>query len=249
MKKNILIVFLLFISSFISLHAQTTRVTYKKDYYDAEASAKIFKENKENLPQYVMDMIAESFRKELSNEFELIFDKSKSIYKKIEVLSTSDNNMSGSSSSDNVYFKNIETKDKIFKSQQTGTTTNVQVDFEQYKWEITTETKLINGYKCYKAKTKTSFFHRVKQEEVILNRIAWFTSEIPSSFGPEGFDGLPGLVLETAENEGICLHAIKIEFDCKKEIEKPKCNKTISHKEFKEILDGNYQKRLDEIQD
>ena len=249
MKKNILILFLLFTNLIVSLNAQTTRVTYKKERNDPESLEKYFKENKEKLPQYAIDIVRKSFEKMLSEEFVLIYDKTKSIYQKTQVLSTNDNNTSGNpSETDNVYFKNLETKDKVFKSSQTGTKTNVQVDFEQYKWEITTETKLINGYKCFKAKTIVIGFNRVKKEEIILNRIAWFTPEIASSFGPQGFDGLPGLVLETAENDKIYLHATKIEFDYKKgkDIEKPKCNKTISHKEFIEIVDGNYKKMIDE---
>lgn len=247
MKKHILIAFILFMNIFFTLNAQITRVTYKKDYNDPEASVNYLKENKEKLPQYALDIVKKTLEKMLKEEFELIYDKTKSIYQKIQVLSTNDDNTSGyPSDTDNIYFKDLETKEKIFQSQQTGTTTNVEVDFEQYKWEITTENKLINGYKCFKAKTIIIGFNRVKKEEIILNRIAWFTPEIASSFGPQGFDGLPGLVLETAENDKVYLHATKIEFDCKKEIEKPKCNKTISHKEFKEIVDGNFQKILDE---
>ena len=59
---------------------------------------------------------------------------------------------------------------------------------------ISTETKKIDNYTCYKATTeyvvtnpKGTFKHPV---------VAWFCPEIPISHGPNGYGGLPGLILE-----------------------------------------------------
>ncbi|NHN26355.1 GLPGLI family protein [Flavobacterium jejuense] len=72
-------------------------------------------------------------------------------------------------------------------------------DTTSYNWKIYNETKLIDGKKCYKATTtkKITLKSRVKEYEVI----AWFYSDIPTSFGPKGFNGLPGLIIELIDDK------------------------------------------------
>jgi GLPGLI family protein len=55
----------------------------------------------------------------------------------------------------------------------------------KWDWQITNETKEINGFVCKKAISEAfgSYF------------TAWFTEDIAISAGPENFDGLPGLIL------------------------------------------------------
>lgn len=61
-------------------------------------------------------------------------------------------------------------------------------------WELTNETKTINGYLCYKA---TSIYHNSSwNDNPKFNIIAWYTPRIPVPFGPNGYHGLPGLILE-----------------------------------------------------
>jgi GLPGLI family protein len=65
-------------------------------------------------------------------------------------------------------------------------------------WEITNNTKLINNYRCYEAKLTIS--KEVSQSNKNKVITAWFTSEIPLSLGPNGYSGLPGLILELKDN-------------------------------------------------
>ncbi|MDR5589060.1 GLPGLI family protein [Christiangramia sp. SM2212] len=58
-------------------------------------------------------------------------------------------------------------------------------------WQILSESKRIAGYIVQKA--TTSFRGR--------NYTAWFTSDIPISEGPYKFNGLPGLILEIADEK------------------------------------------------
>lgn len=53
-------------------------------------------------------------------------------------------------------------------------------------WNISDETKIISGYKAYKAET---FFRGRKW-------IAWFCPDLPYAYGPWKLHGLPGLILE-----------------------------------------------------
>lgn len=72
----------------------------------------------------------------------------------------------------------------------------------QWDWQITNETKEINGFVCKKA-TSNAFGYFFT---------AWFTEDIAISAGPEKFDGLPGLILYigTAYHETYAT-AVKIE--------------------------------------
>ncbi len=66
----------------------------------------------------------------------------------------------------------------------------VRDDYE-LKWEITNETKKINNFNCKKA--TTSFRGRIYT--------AWYTSEIPTKYGPWKFKNLPGLILEVSDTK------------------------------------------------
>jgi len=65
------------------------------------------------------------------------------------------------------------------------------------KWELTTETKEISGYKCYKA--TYTYIQKWKGREFPWEVIAWYSPEIPVQFGPIRYSGLPGLILELSE--------------------------------------------------
>ncbi|OUD36580.1 GLPGLI family protein [Flavobacterium sp. FPG59] len=56
---------------------------------------------------------------------------------------------------------------------------------QEWNWQITNETREINGFKCKKA-TSNSFGY---------DFTAWFTEDIAVNAGPDKFDGLPGLIL------------------------------------------------------
>ncbi len=76
------------------------------------------------------------------------------------------------------------------------------------KWKITNETKEINGYKVQKAITK-SFEQSLSYPDG--DAIAWFTTEIPISSGPERYYGLPGLIIRlefTKDSQIIYLKSI-----------------------------------------
>lgn len=70
------------------------------------------------------------------------------------------------------------------------------------KWEITTETSEVLGYKCTKALTRYGG----------RTYTAWFCPDIPISDGPWKFYGLPGLIMKVEDAEHIfSFEAIGIE--------------------------------------
>jgi GLPGLI family protein len=77
---------------------------------------------------------------------------------------------------------------------------NILIQDSIYKnWDITNETKVIDGYICYKAKYLKNklMLDKVYSETAI----AWFCPEVPFSFGPSEFLGLPGLIFHLQTNE------------------------------------------------
>ncbi|MBG6060320.1 GLPGLI family protein [Flavobacterium sp. CG_9.1] len=61
-------------------------------------------------------------------------------------------------------------------------------------WILTSETKLIDNYLCYKA---TNVF-TVRYETKVFNHpvVAWYCPALPYPYGPVGYGNLPGLILE-----------------------------------------------------
>ena len=70
----------------------------------------------------------------------------------------------------------------------------IKDDIPKYKWKILNEIKEVSGYLCMKAETV----------DPVKNQIihAWYSDAIMLNGGPEGYGGLPGMILELNINEG-----------------------------------------------
>jgi len=104
-------------------------------------------------------------------------------------------------------------------------------------WKLTQETKVIGKYICYKAEyvNKTGGAKR--------KITAWYTPEIAVNFGPGGYNGLPGLILQL-DDETILFSASQIQFNSKEKItiERPKKGKKVSEIEFNKIIKEVFEK-------
>lgn len=74
-------------------------------------------------------------------------------------------------------------------------------NFQDFDWKITSETKKINGYTCYKATGTLPNLGVIPD-----NFEAWFCPQINLPFGPYEFAGLPGLIFEVYNTNGKDLH-------------------------------------------
>lgn len=101
-------------------------------------------------------------------------------------------------------------------------------------WVLHNETKIINGFICYKA---TSINKIIYGEKVFNHPItAWYSPSIPFHYGPNGYSGLPGLILEL-QVRNVVFGVTKIEFDTiiKLIFEKDRI-KILNEKEYNEKL-------------
>lgn len=97
------------------------------------------------------------------------------------------------------YYSSITENERLRVAEKFGKRYLIEDDLLKKKnWDVTKETKKIGKYTAYKA-TRTKVVENSKgrfESQVI----AWFAPEIPYSFGPIGYGGLPGLILQLEIN-------------------------------------------------
>ena len=180
-------------------------------------------------------------------EFELIYDNEKSLFQIVNQIENENNKIDDKIikviyGGNIKYYKNHILKEKIFNVENRGDVFNVSSDYNEYQWYINpNETKLISGFKCFKATTHKDrkFKGEIKES---FEPYAWFTYEIPTSFGPIGLDGLPGLVLEGSFDGKKIYYASKIE-KTKLEIKKPYSNTTIAYEDYSNMMYNSIYER------
>ncbi len=161
--------------------------------------------------------------KERKDKFELLFTEGKSLWQPVEDDNQSDEmNFSDGGGmrmvfrmpgSDDITFHNITETKKVEQREFGGKSYIIADSIKKLSWKVAGETKTILGHNCMKATSQrmqesyrmTMDNGEAKREKVMdtLNIVAWFTNEIPGSFGPEMYQGqLPGTILEIDVNNG-----------------------------------------------
>ncbi|NJM79105.1 MAG: GLPGLI family protein [Flavobacterium sp.] len=106
----------------------------------------------------------------------------------------------------------------------------VSENMPNYNWILEEGTKVIGGYKCNKA----SLDFRGRHYNV------WYTTEVPTQFGPWKFYGLPGLIvtIQTDDNS-IFFQLSKLSFGKFEKMKKPSQGKNITFEQYKK-----YQEKI-----
>jgi len=131
------------------------------------------------------------------------------------------------------YFNKVQNK-KIYQTSAYGQLFLVESNLDTRQWVLTQETKTINNYLCYKA-TSTLV---TKNSAGTFNKpiIAWYAPKLAIPFGPIGYSGLPGLIMELAEGDYIFyINKLTINLKNPYKIERPTKGKIISEEEFEAI--------------
>ena len=173
--------------------------------------------------------------------------------------------MSAMTPTGGTYYKNVKNKTFTVDREFMGKEFLIQDSLTDLKWQMEAETRVIGGYTCFKATVlkpvstsdfrkskskkqesvttkptdetkKTSFINALeKQKEVLVS--AWYTPEIPVNQGPEGYWGLPGLILEVNDGKTVILCSrVVLNPKVKAEIKAPTKGKSISQREFDETV-------------
>ena len=242
MKSPLLVYFFLLIWTQIGLcqKEEVSIATYKMGVYGYNGKDSVFHEDERiNSTMIRIQQIRQNV------EFQLIFNKYSSVFKLKETIIPEGEELFYSlatvrgATPGTVYYKNIKDKIKIKRTESTGEIFLVQYPFEQFEWRITTETRIIHGYKCYKATAHWEEFDYSRKILLKSDPEVWFTNEIPFPFGPKGLDGLPGLVLEGTFNGKTFFYITKIQTGEKvkdKVLAEPSKGKKIAHEDYLKLL-------------
>ncbi len=226
MKLSTIIILLSCFNYLVYTQNTTGLVTYKQ----------IFEVN-QNIPDSVYSIIMLDRKSSTVNPSFLLFNDYASVYmygsKKIPNTKTKFDNTG------EVIYKNILTKEMVHRDgvfllglaiiEENGD------KFPKFNWSITTETRRLGSFTCYKA---TCYFRGRHWE-------AWFCPDIPIKMGPWKFYGLPGLILEVYDKDK------KINF-LFEEIEIPATNKLILEDiglEIKPYRDGKLNATWEDYKD
>jgi GLPGLI family protein len=219
----------------------------------------------------VNDKMQEELRKRIQKmsqkTFILEFDKTISTYKedvkldapKPQLGGTTFKVMSiGGSGNGSVYYKNIQEQRFVNETEIMGKQFLVKDKLPDHKWELSSETKNIGNYTCYKATFTSEVELRnmtVKDGESVENKVketkittAWYTSAVPVSNGPDNYQGLPGLILEINDGKKtiVCTEII-LNPSTKIFIKEPTKGKVVTNEKFNEIKEKKSKELMEKF--
>ncbi|RRJ90556.1 GLPGLI family protein [Paenimyroides tangerinum] len=118
----------------------------------------------------------------------------------------------------NAYYSVLYLKEKnVFYSHAPLIGDKVVIDDNACVWELLDESKIINGYTCFKAIGKIKSIS--KENPNLFSKIeAWYCPELPYSYGPSKYNNLPGLVVLAVNQDETIFQLTKLEFDVNYEI-------------------------------
>lgn len=213
---------------FLLIQSIVAQENTNKILYVSASSFKMQKEG-ENVKNQV-DII----NKAASNnrlEFELHFNKSESFFALKNQLGNNEMEFEIAKvllGGNKKFYTDLEKE--IYLRQEVAYGETFLIPINQLKWKFHKKTKQIGDYKCFLATTgyqltnnKGNFYKEV---------VAWYAPEISFSFGPYGYFGLPGMILELTDGDKT-FKAKKVEFNSNiVKIVKPVKGIKISQEEF-----------------
>ena len=262
--KKIITVFVLLVMA--SMHAQnfTGKATYKTSRKsDIQIDA-----NQEGMTDKIQEEVQKRLQKMSQKTFILEFDKTKSVYKQDESLaapnlSSSFNQVQvfefgGGSGNGSIYYKDIQGKTYMNQTEIQGKVFLIKDELPLYDWKMSTETKNIGEYTCYKAtyskeveNKHVTFINGETKEEVVKETIvttAWYTLQVPVSNGPDNYQGLPGLILEINDGKKLIV-CTEINMNPSKsiKIQAPKKGKVVSQEKYDEIQNKKSKEMMEKF--
>lgn len=156
-----------------------------------------FEDLKETNPDQYRQFVATAKRFENEVEqlnFILVFKGTESTYQAEDVLTRAQGGANSFGRAKGIFYNNQQTGERLQQVERNGKVFVIKQD--ELLWEITSEVKQIGEFSARKATTSINNFENQQSSGGREEAIAWFTTDIPIHFGPEGFSGLPGLIIE-----------------------------------------------------
>jgi GLPGLI family protein len=203
-----------------------------------------FENLESNEQKEVLKNLFEESNKTSKTEFKLIFKENQSVFFPIQKLNEGNkiDLVSVKAKITGSFFTDLRSGDIIQAKDKFGQAFLIKSKLENFKWELTNESAIINSYKCYKAILTNDNDKKNKT-------FAWYAPEININHGPMGNCGLPGLIIVLKKDIFIyTLKLIKFELSSKDESKLiiPKKGKEVSVIEYDSIY-KIMRKRKDEL--
>ena len=224
-----------------------------------------------NLPDPQMKSMVPEFR---TDKFELIFNESVSLFRSVVDDEAPDPfaNAGGGGGGMRMNFRmpTANTFTDVSKQMQYEERAFFEKEFliidslKQYKWKLSEETKTIAKQLCKKATTmitapqmrmRVSIGGGGNNKDTAANTprapketelVVWYAENIPVSFGPDNYSGLPGVIMEIDQDNGATVTtAVEVSAKYpKKELVAPTKGDKMNRAQFQE----NMQKLMQEMQ-
>ena len=260
MKKIILIFVFIATSMFVSAQEFQGKAEYFSKRIEKKKLDKVAIKDSEPIDPEMKKAIKEAMKKANEKKYLLTFSKIESVYElpeELEQPQASDNGfaVSFTFSGEGKKYINLKEKFALEEADVFGKEFLIKEKLTPMNWTLVDETKKIGDYTCFKAlliipvtekqkqeyddflkreEKKPALFKMEKPEDKIVT--AWYTSEIPVSFGPNNLWGLPGLILEINDGEKIILCSkVTLNSKVKAKIKVPNVGKIVTQKEFDTI--------------
>lgn len=138
------------------------------------------------------------------------------------------------------YYLDHDSKTRLSRAQLQGSAVNIIEPYQKYTWTLTGEEKCVGGRTLLKATTLKPITESGNKEGTKTVH-AWYAPDIPVPFGPLGYDGLPGLIMEVRFGPNFVrgFTAIKVDIGRggeAKPIRKPKA--------LADITEGDFQRKM-----
>ncbi len=172
------------------------------------------------------------------------------------------------------FYKNVKTKTMVVDKEFMSKEFLVKDSLPSLKWKMESETRVIGGYNCFKAtavktasksdlrnfrpKKEAEDKEKIEEKEKKTNIMevvempdsvsitAWYTPEISVNQGPEGYWGLPGLILEVNDGKTVILCSkVVLNTKDKVQIVPPTKGKEISQAAYDQVV----TEKMKEIQE
>ncbi|WP_339833293.1 GLPGLI family protein [uncultured Flavobacterium sp.] len=120
------------------------------------------------------------------------------------------------------------------------------IDSLNMNWKFLNESKLIDGYECYKATNEYIVIN--SKGELRHPVVAWYCPQLPYSFGPVGYGGLPGLILELqVRNNVFGVEKIILDHKIEEPIKLPTKGEVITDEDYnnkiKKIMEDRFENK------
>jgi len=233
MKKLHLLIFLVLIPIFIfSQSFGTIKYTGRVDTSKLEKKIDSLGEKQKILKDALNKVLLDT----KSVNYTLKFNKYESVFLKevnpLEVKNISFN-LTELYGGKGKYYCNLKSKKLLRSTEAFGENFLINQSLDSLKWVLTSETKTIGKYKCYKATTSK----KEKNSKGVFYKkiVAWYTPKINYPFGPKNYCNLPGLILELKINNFVFKATDILINEEKIEVKKPTKGKKVTQEEFEKI--------------